>query len=138
MVCQMDGNTATLSMAKFCPSIRSGGLLNPVNPLDINYDPDADGWLDRDVLDTPATQGKWDSRIFTSYPENQQINNGASSLCSLNIMEFENSTTARIGFRLGLNRNDSCFPSWSNCGIPSRYEPYRRERTLQIWNKPIG
>ena len=28
--------------------------LNPLNPLDVDYDPDADGWLDRDILDTPA------------------------------------------------------------------------------------
>ena len=31
--------------------------LNPLNPLDVDYDPDADGWLDRDILDTPAIQG---------------------------------------------------------------------------------
>ena len=30
--------------------------LNPLNPLDVDYDPDADGWLDRDILDTPAIQ----------------------------------------------------------------------------------
>ena len=41
--------------------------LNPLNPLDVDYDPDADGWLDREILDTPAVQGNWDSRIFTPY-----------------------------------------------------------------------
>ena len=28
-----------------------------VNPLDINYDPDSDGWFDRQISDVPASQG---------------------------------------------------------------------------------
>ena len=66
--------------------------LNPLNPLDVDYDPDADGWLDREILDTPAIQGNWDSRVFAPLPEDQQFGNGASSLYFTNIMEYDNGT----------------------------------------------
>ena len=66
--------------------------LNPVNPLDVNYDPDADGWFDRLIGDTPAEQGTWMDREFSAYASDQQIANGASALYFTNIMEFHNGT----------------------------------------------
>ena len=66
--------------------------LNPVNPLDVNYDPDADGWFDRLIGDNPAEQGTWMNREFSAYASDQQIANGASALYFTNIMEFHNGT----------------------------------------------
>ena len=66
--------------------------LNPLNPLDVNYDPDADGWLDRQVLDSPAIQGVWEDREFSPYPQDQQFGNEAQSLYFTNLMEFHNGT----------------------------------------------
>ena len=50
---------------EFCYSIFTETLpvnswrwsLNPVNPLDVDYDPDSDGWFDRTSGDMPAIQG---------------------------------------------------------------------------------
>ena len=43
--------------------------LNPVNPLDINYDPDSDGWFDRQSLRyssiTGTLGGETIHRIFS-------------------------------------------------------------------------
>ena len=61
--------------------------LNPLNPLDVDYDPDADGWLDRDILDTPAIQGVWEDRSFSPFSDDQQYGNGANSLYFTNIMD---------------------------------------------------
>ena len=47
--------------------------LKPLNPLDVDYDPDADGWLNRDILDTPAIQGVWEDRSFSPFSDDQQI-----------------------------------------------------------------
>ncbi len=85
---------------EFCFSVYSEVLpvnsyrwsLNPVNPLDVDYDPDSDGWLDREISDTPAIQGKWEGREFLPYSEDQQIANAANSLYFTNKMEFENGT----------------------------------------------
>jgi hypothetical protein len=63
--------------------------LNPVNPLDVDYDPDADGWFDRNSGDIPAEQGMWDSRTFTPYDSSQQISPGNSPLFFTNIQEWE-------------------------------------------------
>ncbi len=60
--------------------------------MDADYDPDADGWLDRGILDSPAIQGKWDSRIFTPYSQDKQFENGAAPLYFTNIMEYDNGT----------------------------------------------
>jgi hypothetical protein len=62
--------------------------LNPVNPLDVDYDPDADGWFDRTSGDIPAEQGSWESRIFTPYDSSQQISPGNSPLFFTNIQEW--------------------------------------------------
>ena len=32
---------------------------NPVNPWDVDYDGDNDGWYNRTAFDTPADQGNW-------------------------------------------------------------------------------
>jgi hypothetical protein len=66
--------------------------LNPINPLDVNYDPDADGWLDRLIGDNPAEQGTWLDREFLAYAPDQQIANGVSALYFTNLMEFHNGT----------------------------------------------
>ena len=66
--------------------------LNPVNPLDTDYDPDADGWFDRTISDSPASQGKWIERDFIPYHTDHQLENGASSLYFTNIMEYDNGT----------------------------------------------
>lgn len=67
--------------------------LNPLNPLDVGYDPDADGWLDREILDTPAIQGDWVDRVFEALPIDQQFGNSANPLYFTNLMEFENGTS---------------------------------------------
>ena len=66
--------------------------LNPINPLDVAYDPDSDGWLDREIIDTPAIQGKWVDREFSPFPADQQFGNAQNSLYFTNIMEYENGT----------------------------------------------
>ena len=66
--------------------------LNPINPLDVDYDPDADGWFDRMIGDNPAEQGTWENREFSAYAPNQQISNGVTALYFTNIMEFHNGT----------------------------------------------
>ena len=63
--------------------------LNPVNPLDVDYDPDADGWFDRTSGDMPAQQGSWESRTFTPYDSSQQISPGNSPLFFTNLQEWE-------------------------------------------------
>ena len=66
--------------------------MNPINPLDVNYDPDEDGWYDRQWEDVPATQGKWENRQFSSANIEDQISNGVIPLFFTNIMEYENGT----------------------------------------------
>jgi hypothetical protein len=66
--------------------------MNPINPLDIYYDPDADGWYDRQWIDDPAIQGTWDSRQFTSFSSEDQISNGFLGLFYGNLMEYNNGT----------------------------------------------
>ena len=66
--------------------------LNPINPLDINYDPDSDGWFDREITDVPAPQGTWESRQFSEYELEGQIPQGVQSLLFSNLMEYNNGT----------------------------------------------
>ena len=66
--------------------------LNPINPLDADYDPDADGWYDRTSGDTPAPQGMWESRLFTTSDSNSQISPGNSPLYFTNILEWQMGT----------------------------------------------
>ena len=66
--------------------------LNPVNPLDANYDPDLDGWYGREFSDTPATQGKWAEREFIESQTDLQISNGVNDLLFTNFMEYLNGT----------------------------------------------
>ncbi|MBR84639.1 MAG: hypothetical protein CMA85_01675 [Euryarchaeota archaeon] len=66
--------------------------MNPINPLDTKYDPDADGWYDRSWGDTPAQQGSWEDREFTPAPMEQQIGQGFQGLYFGNLMEYENGT----------------------------------------------
>ncbi len=66
--------------------------LNPLNPLDIHYDPDADGWYDRTIFDTPAQQGAWENREFTAAPIEEQLGLSNSNLYFTNEMEYNNGT----------------------------------------------
>lgn len=85
---------------EFCYSIYGQWLpvneyrwsLNPLNPLDIEYDPDADGWYDRTIFDTPATQGVWENREFTPGPASDQIIPSYAELYFTNLMEYNNGT----------------------------------------------
>ena len=63
---------------------------NPVNPWDVNYDGDNDGWYNRTAFDTPADQGNWDQRTFT--PSGVIIQSGIGDLPFTNWMEWDNST----------------------------------------------
>ena len=66
--------------------------LNPLNPLDGEYDPDADGWLDREITDDPAIQGTWSNRLFQPANDSDQIGPGTSMLLFTNAMEYGNGT----------------------------------------------
>ena len=68
---------------------------NPVNPHDVNYDGDRDGWYDRDAFDIPAEQGEWNNRQFTSSGVLIQPGPGPLGSLSLpftNLMEWNNNT----------------------------------------------
>ena len=47
---------------------------------------------DRQFWDSPAEQGKWESRQFTAYSQDLQIPIGTSELYFTNIMEYDNGT----------------------------------------------
>ena len=66
--------------------------LNPVNPLDVDYDPDEDGWFDRTSGDTPATQGRWSDHQFTPGGVDDQYAPGNTPLFFTNWMEYDNGT----------------------------------------------
>ncbi|MDP6235394.1 MAG: hypothetical protein QF364_06090, partial [Candidatus Poseidoniaceae archaeon] len=63
---------------------------NPLNPWDINYDGDHDGWYDRTVFDKPASQGTWSDRVFT--PDGNIVQSGIGDLPFTNWMEWDNET----------------------------------------------
>ena len=66
--------------------------LNPLNPLDVSYDPDSDGWYDRSFDDTPASQGQWVDRQFIQGSNEDQLDSGVLELYFNNLMEYENGT----------------------------------------------
>ena len=63
---------------------------NPLNPWDVDYDGDHDGWYDRTSFDIPATQGDWEDRVFT--PSGVVVQNGVGDLPFTNFMEYDNQT----------------------------------------------
>jgi hypothetical protein len=65
---------------------------NPVNPLDVDYDPDEDGWYDRQTQDRPATQGEWANREWSVGSSADQLSVGNSPLFFTNWMEYDNGT----------------------------------------------
>ena len=67
---------------------------NPVNPLDVGYDADNDGWYDRTAIDTPAEQGVWNNRIFTA--EGGQYGPNSDPLPFTNMMEYMNNTIPNL------------------------------------------
>ena len=72
------------------PSTANHWAANPLNPWDVNYDGDSDGWYGRTAFDIPAVQGDWDLRTFT--PSSQVIQPGIGSLPFTNWMEWDNET----------------------------------------------
>ena len=72
------------------PTTQNHWASNPINPWDINYDGDNDGWYDRISFDVPAEQGTWDARTFT--PSGQIIQTGIGDLPFTNWMEYDNQT----------------------------------------------
>ena len=72
------------------PTSQNHWATNPVNPFDINYDPDSDGWYGRTSFDVPAQQGFWEDRDFT--PSGAAIQNGIGDLPFTNYMEYLNGT----------------------------------------------
>ena len=72
------------------PSTLNHWSTNPVNPYDVGYDPDGDGWYGRTAFDIPADQGVWDSRVFT--PSGVIVQPGIGDLPFTNEMEWGNST----------------------------------------------
>ena len=72
------------------PTTQNHWASNPINPFDVNYDGDSDGWYDRNAFDLPAVQGTWDNRIFTQSSE--IIQSGPGSLPFTNLMEWNNGT----------------------------------------------
>ena len=72
------------------PSTQNHWSTNPVNPFDVNYDPDSDGWYGRTSFDTPAAQGTWENRQFIA--SGVIIQNGIGDLPFTNYMEYLNGT----------------------------------------------
>jgi hypothetical protein len=72
------------------PTTEDHWASNPLNPWDVNYDGDSDGWYGRTAFDVPATQGEWELRTFT--PSSQVIQPGIGSLPFTNWMEWDNET----------------------------------------------
>ena len=72
------------------PTTQNHWSTNPVNPFDVNYDPDSDGWYGRTSFDIPAPQGNWENREFT--PSGEVIQNGIGDLPFTNLMEYLNGT----------------------------------------------
>ena len=46
------------------PTTQNHWATNPVNPFDVNYDPDSDGWYGR-TFSILLYQGTWENRQFT-------------------------------------------------------------------------
>ena len=72
------------------PSTINHWASNPINPWDVAYDGDRDGWYDRSAFDIPAGQGTWDGRVFT--PSSSIVQPGIGDLPFTNWMEWDNDT----------------------------------------------
>ena len=72
------------------PTTENHWAANPLNPWDVNYDGDSDGWYDRTAFDLPAPQGEWSDRVFT--PSSQVVQPGIGDLPFTNWMEYDNDT----------------------------------------------
>ena len=72
---------------------------NPLNPFDVNYDGDHDGWYGRTIADTPAQQRTWDDSTGTYTASGFTIPADSTDLPFTNLMEYHNSTRP--------DRNDS-------------------------------
>ena len=72
------------------PSTINHWASNPINPWDVAYDGDRDGWYDRSAFDIPAGQGTWDGRVFT--PSSSIVQPGIGDLPFTNWMEWDNQT----------------------------------------------
>ena len=102
------------------PTTANHWASNPLNPYDVNYDGDSDGWYGRTAFDVPAVQGDWDARTFT--PSSQVIQPGIGSLPFTNWMEWDNET------RPDLNDSDKDSESYvtivSNGQVTEHYQDF--------------
>ena len=93
---------------------------NPINPWDVNYDGDHDGWYNRTSFDTPAPLGTWVNRTFV--PSSQVIQPGIGNLPFTNWMEYDNNT------RPDLNDSDADSRSYItetlNGEVTAHYQDY--------------
>jgi len=82
---------------------------NPLNPWDVDYDGDHDGWYDRSAFDKPASQGTWSERVFS--PDGNIVQSGIGDLPFTNWMEWDNDT------RPDLNDSDEDSISYSTVAV---------------------
>ena len=102
------------------PSTINHWAANPLNPWDVNYDGDSDGWYDRTPFDLPAPQGDWSDRTFT--PSTQVVQPGIGDLPFTNWMEYDNDT------RPDLNDSDADSESYitetANSVVTAHYQDF--------------
>jgi len=84
-----NGTISAMNEAGFY-TVEDRWATNPVNPLDVGYDADNDGWYDKIAIDTPAEQGNWNNRVFTL--EGAQYGPSSDPLPFTNLMEYLNNT----------------------------------------------
>ena len=65
---------------------------NPLNPFDVHYDGDHDGWYDRSIVDTPAVQRVWSDDTGIYSVSVMTIAAGSTDLPFTNVMEYLNTT----------------------------------------------
>ena len=103
-------------------TVQSRWGLNPLNPLDVDYDIDNDGWMDRGIIDTPAPQGNWANHIFTV--EGAQLSLGSTQLPFTNWMEYDNGTMPHD------NDTDNDSNAWIRVGTTNFTTDYYQDWSL--------
>ena len=74
------------------PSSINHWAANPLNPFDIDYDGDHDGWYERTSADIPAQQRVWDDDLGTYSATGITIPQANTALPFTNLMEYLNTT----------------------------------------------
>ena len=95
---------------------------NPINPWDVDYDGDQDGWYGRTAFDIPADQGTWSGRVFT--PSTDVIQPGLGDLPFTNWMEWDNQT------RPDLNDSDGDSVSYTTTVVNGAVTAHNRDFNL--------